>query len=407
MAAKIQLPAIKGVIGNWVYYQTVIPFREVAQRIDNDHSIREYKTLDDHLQRGLTARSKKIKDYLLRENTRFFNSAIIGLFGGKPNWYSFEFAPSAIPDMELDDNVLQTLGVLEFTGGERLFSIDGQHRIEGIKQALATDPEGFAEDELPVIIVAHSDTLLGKVRTRRLFSEINTKALRVSGLDDLITNEDNPIDINARRIYAEFEPFEKDKFILLSPKSSISANAEEFTTILNLRAVNKILYASVYKFRETRPNDDVIEDLYQKTLAFWTEAVGNLVPYARVLKEKTEIVANYRSPDGGSLLFRPIGIDLLAEVYDSWINEIGDTSGLWVAINLLDFDLNSDFWKGIIWDNAKKTILKISAKFLKEYTKYLLNLTYDVDYTKVEYSKLKGIEAGESVVLLDLPTRPS
>lgn len=407
MAAKIQLPAIKGVIGNWVYYQTVIPFREVAQRIDNDHSIREYKTLDDHLQRGLSARSKKIRDYLQREDTRFFNSAIIGLFGGKPNWYSFEFAPSAIPDMELDDNVLQTLGVLEFTGGERLFSIDGQHRIEGIKQALTAEPDGFTEDELPVIIVAHSDTATGKIRTRRLFSEINTKALRVSGLDDLITNEDNPIDINARRIYAEFEPFEKDKFILLSPKSSISANAEEFTTILNLRAVNKILYNSSYKFRETRPSDDVIEVLYQKTLNFWTEAVSNLTPYTKVLKEQTEDVTLYRNPDGGSLLFRPIGIDLLAEMYGSWIDEMGDTSDLWAAVNLLNFDLNSDFWKGIVWDNAKKTILKISPKFLREYTKYLLGLSYDVDYTTLEYSKLRGIEEGESVDLLELPSRPS
>ena len=75
----IQLPAIKGIIGDWVYYQTVIPFKELINRIDNDHSIREYASLDDHLQRDLSKRSKKIGEYLMREKTRFFN-----FFG---SWY--------------------------------------------------------------------------------------------------------------------------------------------------------------------------------------------------------------------------------------------------------------------------------------------------------------------------------
>jgi DNA sulfur modification protein DndB len=185
----VQLPAIKGIIGDWIFYQTVIPFNEVVARIDNDHSIREYKTLDDVLQRGLSKRAKKISEYLIRENTRFFNSAILGIFGENPDWYNFDFSPTTVPNMELSDNVLNSVGILQLNGGEILFSIDGQHRIEGIKQALASDPEKFKFDELPVIIVAHNDDKEGKIRTRRLFSEINTKAVRVSGLDDLITNE--------------------------------------------------------------------------------------------------------------------------------------------------------------------------------------------------------------------------
>lgn len=400
----MQLPAIKGVIGNWIYYQTVISFREVAARIDNDHSIREYKTLDDVLQRDLSVRSKKIKNYLLREETRFFNSAIIGLFGGSPNWYSFEFAPSAVPGMELEDNVLQTIGILEFSGGERLFSIDGQHRIDGIKQALAAEPDGFEYDELPVIIVAHTDTVKGKIRTRRLFSEINTKALRVSGLDDLVTNEDNPVDINARRIYAEFEPFEKDKYILLSPKANISASADQFTTILTLKKVNAILYAPFYKFKDVRPVDSVVEELYQKTLTFWTDAVNNINQYKELLITHEVDVKAYRNVEGGSLLYRPVGIDLLADVYTNWCVEKGNSNELWSALGEIDFDLSADYWKGLIWDGAKKTIMKTSPKFLSEYTKYLVGLKYEEGYTMQEYTKIRGVE--DEKVLLELPARP-
>jgi DNA sulfur modification protein DndB len=209
---KIQLPAIKGIIGDWVYYQACMPFSEVVSRIDNDHSYREYKSLDDYLQRDLSSRSKKISEYLIRERTHFFNTAIIGLFGDRPQWYTFGYAKGVIPELSLSERMAQTVGVLELSGDEILFSIDGQHRIEGIKQALKKQPELFNLDELPIIIVAHNDDKKGKQRTRRLFSEINTKAQKVTGLDDLITNEDNPILINSRKLYAEYKPFNKDEF---------------------------------------------------------------------------------------------------------------------------------------------------------------------------------------------------
>jgi DNA sulfur modification protein DndB len=408
MATKIQLPAIRGIIGDWIYYQTVIPFAEVVRRIDNDHSIREYESLNDVLQRDLSGRSKKIAAYLLREKTRFFNSAIIGLFGGTPNWYSFNSAPSAIPEMSLSDEVLNTIGILELSGDEKLFSIDGQHRIEGIKQALSENPKAFPFDELPVIIVAHNDSSKGKVRTRRLFSEINTKALKVSGLDDLITNEDNPIDINTRRLFAEFEPFEKETFVQLSPNTRILSTADEFTTILNLRSVNKILYSSEYKFNDVRPSDNVIESLYSKTLEFWQSAVDNIPSYNEVLITKESVVSEYRNYDGGSLLFRPIGIDLLAEAYISWVAEFGSSSGFWTAFNSIDHDLNSIYWKDVLWDNAKKNMrTRISPKFLREYLRYLIGLAFDEDYTLSEYNKLKGVEKLDEENLEDLPTRPN
>lgn len=399
----MRLPAIKGIIGDWVYYQTVISFEKVSELIDNDHSIREYPTLNDVLQRDLSKRSKKIKDYLIRENSRFFNSAIIGLYGENPNWYRFGFAPSVIPEMELSPEILDAIGILEFNGGEILFSIDGQHRIDGIKQAMVEEPEKFKFDELPVIIIAHNDSDVGKIRTRRLFSEINTKAVRVSGLDDLITNEDDPININARKLYTELDQFDKDRYIALNKSVNIDVNSTCFTTILNLRDVNSILYKPVYKHKDYRPGDDKIQELYQITFDFWTEAINKIAKYKSVFIERQSEISSFRHSDGGSMLFRPIGINIMTQAYVNWkgLEIDGD---FWDRFNRIDDDLNGTIWKDVIWDNAKKNIKKPGVKFIKTYIQYLIGANIDEEYLKSEYNKLRGFENLEDFV--DLPVVP-
>lgn len=399
----MKLPAIKGIIGDWIYYQTVISFEKVSELIDNDHSIREYPTLNDVLQRDLSKRSKKIKEYLIREESRFFNSAIIGIYGENPNWYRFDFAPSVIPEMELSTDLLDSIGVLEFNGGEILFSIDGQHRIEGIKQAMKEKPSSFKFDELPVIIIAHNDSKEGKIRTRRLFSEINTKAVRVSGLDDLITNEDHPVNINARKLYTEFEPFEQSRYIALNKTVNIDASSSSFTTILNLRDVNKHLYKNIYNHKDFRPSDTEIDELYNVTLRFWTNAVNNIEKYKSVFIENENEIKDYRSNEGGSMLFRPIGINILAQAFVLWNNN-NMSGNFWSYFNGIDDDLNGSIWKDVIWDNAKMNIKKTSVKFIRKFTEYILGIETDTEYLEIEYNKLKGIEnENEKISLPSVP----
>ena len=39
-----------------------------------------------------------------------------------------------------DDEEFVDLGILELTGDEKIFPVDGQHRVEGIKHALINNP---------------------------------------------------------------------------------------------------------------------------------------------------------------------------------------------------------------------------------------------------------------------------
>jgi DNA sulfur modification protein DndB len=86
---QLGLPCLRGVIGDWVYYSTIIPFAEV-HRIDNNHQIKEDKALDNWLQRELSNRVESIKEYLLKEEQRFFNSVVVGVYGEIPDWYSLD-----------------------------------------------------------------------------------------------------------------------------------------------------------------------------------------------------------------------------------------------------------------------------------------------------------------------------
>jgi len=407
MNESIKLPAIKGVIGDWVYYQTTLPFSEIINRIDNNHGIREYKTLDDYLQRELSKRSKKISSYLLREQSRFFNTAIIGLFGSRPKWYTFGYSEAIIKDYKLTHRMAETIGILELSGKEILFSIDGQHRIEGIKQAFKKDKIRFELDELPIIIIGHNDTIEGKKRTRRLFSEINTKAIRVSGLDDLITNEDNPVFINARKLYAEFTLFNNEEFILLSHKANIDPNDKALTTILNLKEVNKILYQPYYKHEEFRPEDRLISDLYKISTSFWKEAINSIDLYKNVIIKKNKKVNDFRykteKKAGGSLLFRPIGIKLLAEAYTEIKFNKGDLNSFWRKINSNNFDLNGNIWNNIAWDDIRKNMIPKREKLLQQYLYYLLGLDYDSSYLEIEYNKAFDISQNEKKNRKKLP----
>lgn len=198
----------------------------------------------------------------------------------------------------------------------------------------------------------------------------------------------------------------KNRYIQLSHTKHINAEAHEFTTILCLTSVNQILYEPYYRFNEVRPSDEIIENLFQITLSFWTEAIHEIPVYHQIFIDKTSNVSNFRSKEGGSMLMRPIGIEILAKAYSNWNIEKQTINGFWEAFNRIDHDLEGSHWNIILWDSAAKTMAKkISSKFTREYTKYLLNLEHDYDYLLTEYTKLKGVESGD-VDLLPLPERP-
>ena len=77
------------------------------------------------IQRGISARTKGITDYLLKWTHRFLGGIVVAAWGGEPKYTAMS--------MEDPDGMLQGLdrefGVLTFDGSQQYFVLDGQHRL--------------------------------------------------------------------------------------------------------------------------------------------------------------------------------------------------------------------------------------------------------------------------------------
>ena len=98
MTAALQIPAMRGVIGDWVYYVTLLPFSEVTSRIKKTEEIHSSALLREMIQRALTPRSKNIARYLKSQQQRLFNAIVVGVYEGEPEWNQLNVHKSELFD---------------------------------------------------------------------------------------------------------------------------------------------------------------------------------------------------------------------------------------------------------------------------------------------------------------------
>ena len=212
------IPALRACMGDWVYYVTFLRMEQIAERISIAQEIHSSKVLKDMIQRQITDRSKQISDYLLKQPQRFFNALIVGVYGGSPDWYELDIRTNHLFDAEALPRELDgVLGFLRLDGTEILFAIDGQHRVEGIKQALQENAE-LKQEEVSTIFVAHRNDPVGMERTRRLFTTLNRYAKPVSKSEIVALDEDDILAITTREL-VEKHPLFQEKISLSKTKA--------------------------------------------------------------------------------------------------------------------------------------------------------------------------------------------
>ena len=161
--SPLALPALRGTFGDWTYYSAVVPMPELARRVSFADEIHTNTALSSWIQRSLKGkRAGDIAEYLRTQPERFFNSLVIALYGGTPQWVPVKMsAPRQKgPDLGAAADVL---GVLQLGGEEKLFAVDGQHRLAGMKRflevsAAAPKKQGQStavDDLVSILVVAH------------------------------------------------------------------------------------------------------------------------------------------------------------------------------------------------------------------------------------------------------------
>jgi DNA sulfur modification protein DndB len=175
--SPLTIPSLRGTFGNWVYYCCLVPIRELAERAEYASELpatksEEFDQMTEHVLDS--RRAVEISRYLTNED-RFFNSLVLVVYGGKPDWFEIGITGTNTPNVslsELSEEVKDSFGFLRLSGRERLFAIDGQHRLAGIKHAIVTNNE-LMNEFVPVVLVGHKNTPSGIRRTRRLFASLH------------------------------------------------------------------------------------------------------------------------------------------------------------------------------------------------------------------------------------------
>lgn len=305
------IPCLRGTFGDWVYYPALLVPEQINRLVLKSNDIRESETLDDHLQRGITKNLNKILKYIETREDRFFNSIIIGVFDDTPEWFSLDL--SSVDFLEENRTSIEdSIGLLRLSGKEKMFAIDGQHRVEAIKKAYLSNTE--FDEQISVIFVAHVDNKKGKKRTRRLFSDINKKAQKVSTGELVIIDEEEIENIVARRLYV----FMENKYpgsVMVTKTASVSKNSIYFINLITLAKVTGVITKHLSLKKKSDPSEDHIERVIVLVKRFLSIII-NKTNLHSVIKENKYV--NERE-DNKNILLRPVGIEILANVFISCV----------------------------------------------------------------------------------------
>ena len=358
---SLALPALRGRFGDWTYYSAVIPLSELADRVSFGNELHNNKELSAWIQRSLKeGRADDIANYLRKEPERFFNSLVIALYGGTPEWVPLAVQAGREGGPKLG-SAADSLGVLELSGSEELFAVDGQHRLAGMKRLMESPPKevgGAAptavSDLVSVLFIAHR--VDKRERTRRLFTTLNKTAIPVSKMERIALDENDVMAITVRRMVEDHPWFRSPRIALHHTNNLGRDDGVAFTTIGNLYDVLRELFLELSGAKKkdleyNRPPDAEL-DKYYKLATKYFERLSVVEPaLAEYFKtgELGEVCQRHRTAEGGSVYFRPMGLALMTEVAMRLKKEKEGNWWDWLA--LLPRRLDQAPFAGTIWSH--------------------------------------------------------
>jgi DNA sulfur modification protein DndB len=281
--------------------------------------------------------------------------------------------------------------LLDFPSKHKIFPVDGQHRVEGIKAALLENPD-LGTTRISVIFIGHRNTEEGMQRTRRLFSTLNRYAKPVT-MDDIIAlDEDDLVAITTRNLLENHRLFLGKNVTKSNNKAIPNEDKDSFTSIITLYECN-LEILKIYRFNNTtkskknikstseflkfRPDEHILSKFQIYVEDFWNNFIDafNLKNYIESKASKKAL--SYRNnTDGGHLLFRPVG--LLPFVKASCIIQKRNKKtfkSILKSLSNIDYSLNKEPWKQVVWNDYEKRMIMGNQPL----TRQLFVFLYDKD----------------------------
>ncbi len=396
----MRIPALRSKIGDWTYYTSTLSFEKISllvRKIDNE--LHQSETLRDQIQRSITDNYKNVKNYILNKEDRFFNSLVLAVYDGEPKWIEVE--------LNYQEEYFYNVGFLEFNGQEKIFPVDGQHRVEGIKAALLDNPE-LGKEEISVILIAHKNDVLGMQRTRRLFTTLNRYAKPVKLNDIIALDEDDSVAITTRELLENHTLFSKKRINNAEQKAIPENDKNAFTSLITLYECNLELYKRFLKItynqnptklfllekQRYRPNDILLASFLSFSNGFWNDFIDNYSLLNTFLQTEIESAKEYRNNiNGGNLLFRPVSLlPFVQTVIDINLRTGKSYRDIFIQFNDVNLQIDQKPWQMVLWNPVEKTMIMGNKATVK------LLLLYLFDESLLSGNELKKLKERYAVV---------
>ena len=243
-------------------------------------------------------------------------------------------------------------------------------------------------------------------RTRRLFTTLNRYAKPVSKSEIVALDEDDIIAITTREL-VEKHPLFQEKISLSKTKAVAVKDNRSFTTIITLYDVLEILFKMPKgwkEFKRHRPEDNIIAEFYNKSEKYWNALVDHFPPLREILTSEPNkhIAGRYRNRKGGHLLFRPVGLLIIAQVVrqakDSGLSEREAIK----RISEVSMELTDEPWVGLLWDKINQRMISgtVPQKVARQLLFHLIggdlaDMKTDVEAVQREYAGLLNRDESE------------
>jgi len=382
----LTLPSLRGNFGNWIYYTCLMSATELATRVHYAREIHDSKELSDMIQRSLEGdRARHIAEYIRTNGERFFNSLVLATYDGSPEWFdvgNLQSSKNAEVLGEMQEGAIDTLGLLRLDGSEKIFALDGQHRLAGIRRAIE-EGQDLATDLVPLVLVGHALDAEGSRRTRRLFTTLNKTAIAVKKKDIIALDEDDVMAITARRMVEKDAGFKHPRIAVVSSESMPTGNQESLITISALYDLLKILFVyaeagrSDYPLRFNRPSDAVLDGYHKAALDYFNALGATFPPIAEFMRSRRphEVVERNRTSEGGHVLFRSLGLEIFTRAAIAVAQRDGIAVDRAISqLSKLPVMLDQEPFRGTIWDPARKAVRASNKTLARRVVFHMLKL---------------------------------
>lgn len=378
-----KIPAIRGMIGDTVYYSANFSFLQINELVkDVDSELHTSTSLKEVIQRSLTDNYKKIRDYIVNREDHFFDSLVLAVYDGSPQWTEIRY--------ELNGESYNNVGLLEFTGEEKIFPVDGQHRVVGIKHALKQKPE-IASETINVMLIGHKNTPEGRERSRRIFSTLNRYVKPVRLGDIIALDEDDIVAIVTRDLLEGYSLFMEDRIKFSNSKSIPQSDKRAFTSLMTLYECHKELFityinhkdgkshsqSQIKDYLRLRPSDETIEEFKNELIEFWDSMRMSFHEMNVYINDNSKTSAeSFRSNiDGGNLFFRPICLLPFVECIARIKNDdyAKPYRGILNHYTNLERTVSHKPWNHILWNPLTQTMIMRNQSLVR----HLLINMYD------------------------------